>query len=246
MGPPSAKPYWLRRYSGFGGAARVVRLLLELVHLVEARVAEELEDLAVEVVGARLGGGEHDAADGAVLGRAAADVHPELTNARLRHFEEFLTGVVDLILPAVHVRRREVGVGPSRADGWPRAPRARGQLRPRQQQRQRASLPIGNRQHLDLLLRDDGRHLGRRRFDDGRLGGDGNRLLHTAERHRQVLLKVEANRQVQVVDISRLEAIELGVQRVPARLEASQPVLGHWSRWPWCARCQTRRCATSR
>ena len=77
MGPPSVKPYWLRRNSGFAPGWR------EVVARVQIFVAEELEQRAVKLVAAGFPDHHHGAAvRAAVLRRVGIDVQPELLHAR--------------------------------------------------------------------------------------------------------------------------------------------------------------------
>ena len=153
----------LRRARGIGGQ------LLELILGVEALVAEVLEAFTAEQVRPTAGGNRDDAAGRpAELRRRVAQVDLELLNRGLREVLPRLARARLLVPYAVDQVRAGVGES-TRAEVGVELPGTHGILaRARHEQRERDRLAAGQRERLDLLLRNDAGHVGLRRLDDRR------------------------------------------------------------------------------
>ena len=208
-----------------GRALGVVGGLLEPVHRVQRLVAEVLEGLAADQVGAALGRNRDDAAGGpAIFGRGVAQVHLELADGVLRKVLSRLARARLFVPQAVDQERAGVG---ERAGAEIRVelPRPHGVLaRAGHEQRERHGLSRRQRQRLDLLLRDDARHVGPGRFDHRRLAGDGQRLLDPLQLHRDVVRHFEADRQRDVFQVHDRKAPQFRFHVVPAGRQSRHAV----------------------
>jgi hypothetical protein len=211
---------------GLRRAGAVVQFLFEPVQRVQALVAKELERLAAEPVGPALGRHLDDAAHGIEFGRRLADVHLEFADRRLRHLQVLLPGVVRHVHAAVGVIEIHLAaVAPAGPDGR-RRPASRQVVHAgaRQQQRERDGHAVGHREHLDLLLRHDGRDLRLRDFDDRRFARDGQRFLQALHAHRHVAIQLEADRDGEVRDLGVGEPLELRAERVAPGRKTGQAI----------------------
>ena len=150
----------------------------ELVDLVHRLVAEELVAFAAEDIRAALGDDvDHAARAAAVFGGRLAGEHLEFLDRRLREVLPRLAGlrrhVHRAVREAVARELQRAGADLRVAAARPRAVLARAG----QQQRERHRRAVGDRQHLDLLLRDDRGDFALGHLDHRRLPGDDDRFL---------------------------------------------------------------------
>ena len=204
---------------------RLTCRLVERVDRVQRFVPIELEGLAMQAVGAALGRHRHGAAGRpAVLGRRLADEHLELLDRRSRKVLPRLTGIAFLVPHAVDEQARTVGERAG-ADVGVRLPRTHGVLTcAGHQQGEVHWLSGGLREHLHLGLRNDARYVALAHFDGGRFAGDSHRLLQPLHLHRHVARRLAADRDGDVGHGHDAEALQLGLQLVPPREQAGEPV----------------------